>query len=449
MLEYKIRQFKRQFQEARYRLYRMCEKFAEPLYDMNFVATKDVWRISTNGYCIYFNPEWTQKLAPTELDFILSHILMHIELGHIERPNYYLGDRYHLAADIVANAKLTNLGWEYEKLPHIGRIRVETFFPTVSGMSITSVEAIKYVPIDPSVMKPTQRRQFMLDSEEWWDRKDDRGEHGTIVLSPADEDPDDLEYDGPTYGGSYRFKKEKFPPSPGNGQDSDEKGGKFESKQVMASPKQGITNALNILRQEVTQPRYSSNAGEMTRIWYATKARKLNWKQILDAFIQEEVNDYSFMPPDKRFQDGDFFLPDYNVKYEVVREVYFFVDASGSISDDMLAVAYEEICQALNQFDGALSGMLAFFDTRVYHPVAFQSVADVKKLRPVGGGGTDYSCIFEFIKQTRDFNQPTSIVIITDGDGYYPDATGANGIPVLWLMTGERKAPWGRSIRVN
>lgn len=449
MLEYKIRQFKRQLQEARYRLYRMCEKFAEPLYEMTFVATKDVWRISTNGHCIYFHPEWMQKLAPTELDFMLSHVLMHIKLGHIERPNYYLGDRYHLAADIVANAKLTNLGWQYEKLPHIGRIRTETFFPTVSGLALTSVLAIKYVPIDPSVLKPTQRRQFMIDSEEWWDRKNDRGELGTIVLSPVDVEPDDLVYNGPTYGGDYHFKKEKFPPSPGKGQEDDEPGGRFESKQVIVRQKQGVTNALNILRQEVTKPRYSNEADGMSRIWYATKARKLNWKQILDAFIQEEVNDYSFQPPDKRFQEGDFFLPDYNVKYETVKDVYFFVDASGSITDAMLAVAYEEICQALMQFDGALSGVLAFFDTRVYRPTAFSSVADVNRLRPVGGGGTDYSCIFEFIRQTREFNQPTSIVIITDGEGYYPDAMEANGIPVLWLMTENRKAPWGRSIRVS
>ena len=103
---------------------------------------------------------------------------MHMKLGHIDRPAYYFGDRYHLAADIVVNGKLYNLGWKYEKIPHIGKIRIETFLPTVNGGTITSIEAIRYIPFAPSVMEPAKRRQFMIDSEQWWDRKDDRGEAG-------------------------------------------------------------------------------------------------------------------------------------------------------------------------------------------------------------------------------------------------------------------------------
>ena len=109
MLDYRIRNLRRQLQVSRFRLNHMYKEFAQPLYDMNFVATKDVWRISTNGKCIYFDPDWLQKLGMVEIDFILSHQLMHIALGHIERPEYYLGDRYHLAADIVANGKLNTM----------------------------------------------------------------------------------------------------------------------------------------------------------------------------------------------------------------------------------------------------------------------------------------------------------------------------------------------------
>ena len=34
----------------------------------------------------------------------------------------------------------------------------------------------------------------------------------------------------------------------------------------------------------------------------------------MNDFIQEEVVDYSFTPPDRRFDDSPFFLPDFNGK---------------------------------------------------------------------------------------------------------------------------------------
>ena len=448
MLDWRIRKLKRQLQESRYRLNHMYKEFAKPLYDMSFVATKDVWRISTNGSCIYFDPDWLQKLGTVEIDFILSHQLMHITLGHIERPEYYLGDRYHLAADIVANGKLNTMGWNYARIPHIGKIRYETYLPTVNGATITSAEAIRYIPIDPSVLEPAKRRQFMIDSEEWWDRKEDRGEHGEIVLSPLDKDPD-LVYDGPTYGGSFRFSKEYFPQSP---TDDEEQKPSDDNDSLPKGQNQQRNNsgmAIQMLRQAVKNPEIGGEDGTFERHWDKTRARTLDWRSMLDTFVQEEVNDYSFTPPDRRMQDSDFFLPDYNVYHETIRNVFFMVDTSGSVSDGMLSMAYEEICQALEQFNGTLSGIVAFFDTRVHRPIPFSSVGDIRKTRPYGGGGTDYESIFRYIRSNYSYNAPTSIVIITDGEGVYPDESAANNIPVLWLLTGKEKAPWGRSVRME
>ena len=116
MTDQRKARLKRKLQESRYRLYHLNEDFAAPLFEMVFVACEDVERISTNGNCIFFDPAWLQKLGHTELDFILSHQLMHIELGHIDRPKYYSGDRFHLACDIIVNSKLEAYGWNYQKL---------------------------------------------------------------------------------------------------------------------------------------------------------------------------------------------------------------------------------------------------------------------------------------------------------------------------------------------
>ena len=203
MTEQRKQLLKRKLQESRYRLNRQSENFFALLKDMLYVATKDVQRISTNGTCIYFDPDWLQKLGPVELDFILAHQFMHIALGHIDRPKYYKGDRFHLACDIVANSYLTLLGFRYDKLPHIGKIFYETFFPAVEGHLLTAQKALHYIPFDPAAMKPGVRRTYMIDAETWWDQKRDRGEHGIMILHLGEEDPEDLLCDENTTGGKH------------------------------------------------------------------------------------------------------------------------------------------------------------------------------------------------------------------------------------------------------
>ena len=68
-----------------------------------------------------------------------------------------------------------------------------------------------------------------------------------------------------------------------------------------------------------------------------------DWRTMLENFIQEEVNDYSFSPPDRRFEDSPFFLPDFNEKDTFVKNIVFLIDTSGSISDAMIQRAYSEI----------------------------------------------------------------------------------------------------------
>ena len=41
------------------------------------------------------------------------------------------------------------------------------------------------------------------------------------------------------------------------------------------------------------------------------------------------------------------------------------------------------------------------------------------------------------------------IVVITDGEGDYPDEAVTNNIPVLWLINGKAQPPWGTSVTVS
>lgn len=442
MTEQRKQKLKRQLQEARCRLCQLNYEFARPLKDMHYVATKDVSRISTNGKCIYFDPDWLQKLGHRELDFILSHQLMHIALGHIDRPKYYMGDRFHLACDIVANSYLGDLGWEYEKLPHIGKIYHETFFPKTEGKFLTAQKALTYIPFDPAVMKSGVKRNYMIDSEIWWERKEDSGENGEIILSPKDEEPEDLQGDEDNRGGHFKVSKEIFYKKP---MKSREDRTSEKKKQLGSWDKKVINQLQSIRNNEQQNAKEGLEEDFRERIWQRVNTVQLNWKKLLNSFLQEEVCDYSFAPPDRRMQETEFFLPDYNVMKEKPKEVIFMVDTSGSIDDDTLSNVYSEICNALTQFNGGLIGVLCFFDVKVHTPIYFSGIDDLLKIKPCGGGGTSYARVFDYIESFFTGDRIAEVVIFTDGEAEFPEETVANNIPVLWLFTNRGvRPPWGK-----
>lgn len=128
---------------------------------------------------------------------------------------------------------------------------------------------------------------------------------------------------------------------------------------------------------------------------------QIDWPRILVDFIQEEINDYSFSPTDRRFEDSPFFLPDFNEKEETVKDILFMIDSSGSMSDRMITAAYPEIKDAIEQFNGKLRGWLGFFDAAIIEPVPFSSIDEFMIIRPAGGGGTDFQIIFELCIPTH------------------------------------------------
>ena len=170
----------------------------------------------------------------------------------------------------------------------------------------------------------------------------------------------------------------------------------------------------------------------------------------LNDFVQEEITDYSFVPPDRRYVDGDFFLPDFNEKEQYPKDILFMIDTSASMSDDMIAAAYSEIKGAIDQYDGKLEGWLGFFDAQITEPVAFQEIKELLAIRLVGGGGTDFRPIFQWVREHMDKMEIACIIILTDGYAPYPSKSVTMGIPVLWLINNEDVTPpWGKFTRIT
>jgi len=448
MTNARIGQLKRKLMESRFRISSEDYEFSLPLFDMDFIATKTVWRISANEKVICFDPDWLQKLDDVALDFILSHELMHIALGHINRPQYYTGEKFHLAADIVANANLEQLGWMYDKLPKIGNIYYETFFPRIDGKELTSLEAFKCVPFDPANEKENLRRKYMIDSDKMWG-KDIKLEDGVLILSPDDPIPDDLIAKSNKGGGHY-FKKEFTTRNAmmviwtDDDPTSSYQKTKNEKAEMQGYNNEELAQQIETLR-DMLKAENSPSLNYIERMWKANNPSKANWRRLLNDIVQENILDYTFSPPDKRYGDSDIFLPDYNIVDKKLKDVLFMVDTSGSISENMLNTVFSELKGAVSQFENQLNGILGFFDSFVYPLVDFRKITDLYSLKPPGGGGTDYYVLFDFIRKNIPFDSISSIVIFTDGQADFPPIPLNDNIPVLWLFSKDTvKAPWGR-----
>ena len=116
------------------------------------------------------------------------------------------------------------------------------------------------------------------------------------------------------------------------------------------------------------------------------------------------------------------------------------------LKDQEVAMAAAEICAAIEQFGGMLSGSIGFFDSEVRRVVPITSAENLLQLKPYSGGGTSFQCIFDYVREHMSDNVPSEIVIMTDGKSDFPEYEASSGIPVLWLLTNNRvRIPWGQA----
>ena len=429
--------------ESRTRLLRNNPFFALLLMHLRFVALEGKGTVSTNGRCVFFSADFLSKLYSDELDFILCHQVMHILNGDVWRESDLVGENFHHACDIVINSQLEECGFNKERYPHLGKVFSKSGLDGAPGKLFTAKESYDRLYYNVESMSDSDKKRFMFDSDEKWDKKKDVGRNGVVLLDADDfyamdfagkqievDEQERIEGEGGTSDGSLYTPTKKALL-------------KLAWEMRMAQAESAMRKMMSEGKCAGTTPGFISR--KIDRLGRS----RLDWKQILNGFLREETTDYSFLPPDRRFCESEFFLPDYNEKDYVAKDVLFMVDTSGSVNRTEMTLAFTEIKGAIEQFGGQLNGKLGFFDYEVNGVTEFSSVKDVLKATPVGGGGTSFGAVFDYVRVNYKEALPACIVIFTDGCAEYPDEDCALGVPVLWLINNEdAKPPWGRVARV-
>ncbi len=460
--ETKIREYTMKLMKSRLRL--LCTNGFYGLLLMHLVLNIDeeCETAATDGVRLTFGPDFLENLTDSQLDVVMMHEVLHIVLQHLSRYGDYEPEKFDIACDIVANSIiLESLGGDVNKitLNGFGEL-IHTTPDGKEGSGFTAEEVYEMLP----AMKSKKSKNMNNSKNKACSGNGNGSGDGDASGDGDDSGNGNGSGDGKE-SGNGKGKGFSKGPAKSKGQNkisssSERTNGVFDSHEKWKDV--ADDNALRekwvkrmIDAAEVMSIRKSSDdCGTVPafaqRMIDNLKKPQTDWRAILDAFIQEEICDYSFNPPDRRFPDSDFFLPDFNEKDDSVKNILFMIDTSASMSDEMITTAVSEIKGAIDQFNGKLEGLLGFFDAYVTEPVPFETVDELLLIKPVGGGGTDFYAIFNYVNDQMHKNPPTSIVILTDGHAFFPDEEITNGIPVLWLINNEKVTPpWGKIARIE
>lgn len=387
------------------------------LMHMRYAVDEEVETACTDGERITFGVDFLENLNDSELDFVMMHEIMHVVLQHCLRGEEYDQYIFNIACDIVVNSNIL----------------------LENKMNVSTITLQKYG--EAMHVAPNNKEGYEYTAEQVYE----------MLISKN--------------GNSGNNKNNSTQSSGhGRGQSNGQRGNGKADGQWDDHSRWGKKDNAEIIRD--TWVKHVKDAAEAIRVRDPSNTRgslplfaerligeldkpQTDWRAILNDFVQEEIVDYSFFPPDRRFNESDFFLPDFNEKDDIVENVLFMVDTSGSMSDEMVTAAFSEIKGAIDQFGGKLKGWLGFFDAAVVEPKPFADEEEFKIIRPKGGGGTRFDVIFEYVNTKMD-EPPVSIIILTDGYAPFPDESATLGVPTLWLINNEKVTPpWGKVARIK
>jgi len=359
--------------------------FAGILACGNVEVTTDVPTACTDGWNVKYNPEFIEQNMATdpELRLLVLHEAMHKAYRHMTVWKYLSKINHQLAN--VAMDHFVNL----------------SLIDTNAGSGFLQMPKVGIQP-DPKY-RGWNVLQIYTDLE---DEDDGDGPDGF----------DEHDFDGP----------------PGGDAPTDQE----IEDEIGRAIRQG----------EMIRKQRSKGAGGSDGMFGDLLAPKVDWRKALRDFITETCSgrdESSWARPNRRFLSDDVYMP--SMMGVTLRELVVGFDTSGSVfgSSEMTRFV-SEITTIIEQVKPSKIHVI-YWDTAVAGHQTFEDGQfAVQDLKPKGGGGTDGSVLFDYLRKKRI--TPDAIVQFTDG---YVGDWGTTDVPTLWAITTDMTAPFGTTIQLE
>ena len=166
---------------------------------------------------------------------------------------------------------------------------------------------------------------------------------------------------------------------------------------------------------------------------------QIDWREVLREFVSSTCtgNDYStWRRPNRRFMSSGVYLP--SGITERVDELVIAIDTSGSIGTRALTKFLSEVKGVCDTVRPERVRLL-YWDTKVCADESYEH-HELEQLptstKPEGGGGTNVTCVPEYMADNQISAQ--AIIVLTDGDIF--GGWGTWSKPLLWCIIDNKDA---------
>lgn len=165
------------------------------------------------------------------------------------------------------------------------------------------------------------------------------------------------------------------------------------------------------------------------------RAPAVDWRAALLRFIDDAARrDYSWLRPNRRHIAAGLYLP--GLRSDALSHVVVAIDTSGSIADSPLAAFQAELSGLVES--GMVDRVTILCCDTAIRSVAEFGRGDPVEVKPVGGGGTKFRPVFDWVEENAA--DAAAVVYFTDLECF--DRPTDPGVPTLW-------AAWGRGSDID
>ena len=410
------------------------------------IAADPAWcrTTATDARAFYYNPAYIRALSLDHTQFMLAHEALHCALSHFLRRQHRVKHRWDLACDHAINPLLVKEGLRAPPgtllLDQYDGMTAEEIYPCIQ-------ENDRDEPLDQHIYdegdsdpqqqqvkpNPGAGREPQESGNQGEQPREQEGGAGGSAGAP--EQKAGHQKSDQSQGAQARDGE----PDPNtNGAPQPPPLNETEREDLSVQWRQRLAGAAQQARQA---GKMSGSLARMVDHWLQPQ---LPWRMLLARYMTATArDDYSFMRPSRRADEGAAILPSLRSSQVAVT---VFLDTSGSIADDEM----REFLAEVNAIKGQMRAHITLHgcDDHVcadgpWHFEVWDELRLPASLQ--GGGGTNFAPAFQWLE--RQDRQPDLLLYFTDAEGEFPKH--APSFPVLWLVKGKATVPWGQRIQLN
>jgi predicted metal-dependent peptidase len=382
----------------------------------------------TDAKQFYYNPGYINSLTLAQTQFMLAHEALHCALSHFSRRQSRVLHRWNIACAYAINPLLVEDG----------------LTPPYDTLIMDEYRGMTAEEIYPLLQEDDNQETI---DEHLYDESSNSSGEGDQENKNNNPPPDDS-------------RKDKQQQEKGDKGEDNSGGRNQQRKQGQNQPQPGSNPQPPPLTPEERetleiqwQQRMAGAAqqaiqagkmdGAMARMIDHLLQPRLPWRMLLSRYMTSVArDDYSYMRQSRRSQ-GDAILP--SLRSNQV-EVVIAMDTSGSIRDREIQEFLSEVSALKGQMRARITLIPCDATIADGAPWFFEPWEELKLQTEIsGGGGTDFRPVFDWVE--KQSAKPQILVYFSDLEGKFPELAPA--YPVLWLVKGKEKPPWGQRIQLN